>query len=98
MQNMINHEEKECTESMSEQLQQTLSYLSSEINRIQTIAGTLSTVETEHHQALTNMGEDSKLQQIALEEQNASRQLGEIKNICLALSQKIEDIQNNISQ
>ncbi|MFA8438049.1 hypothetical protein [Pueribacillus sp. YX66] len=81
---------------MSEHLQQTLSYLSSEINRIQTIAGTLSTVETEHHKELTNLSDDSKLLQIASEEQSASRQLGEIKNICLALSQKIEDLQSNL--
>lgn len=81
---------------MSEQLQQTLSYLSSELNRIQTIAGTLSTVETQHHKDLTNIGDDSRLQQIASEEQSASRQLGEIKNICLALSQKVEELQNTI--
>lgn len=80
------------------ELQQTLSYLSSEINRIETIAGTLSTVESEHYKELTNLGEDSKLQQIALEEQSASRQLGEIKSICLALSQKIEDLQSNMPQ
>ncbi len=80
------------------ELQQTLSYLSSEINRIETIAGTLSGVESEHYKTLTNLGEDEKLQQLALEEQNASRQLGEIKSICLALSQKIEELQNKMPQ
>lgn len=83
---------------MDEKLEQTLSYLSSEINRIQTIAGTLSTVEHEHYKALTNLGDDSKIQKLALEEQNASRQLSEIKNICLALSEKIEQIQNDLPQ
>lgn len=80
---------------MSDQLQNTLSYLSSELNRIQTIAGTLSSIETQHHKDLTNMGDD-KLNQIAIEEQNASRQLGEIKDICLALSQKVNEMQNEI--
>lgn len=42
------------------------------------------------------MGDDTKLQQLASEEQSASRQLGEIKDICLALSQKVEELQNNI--
>lgn len=83
---------------MNEQLEQTLSYLSSEINRIQTIAGTLSTVETEHYQDLTNLGDDAKIQQLALEEQNASRQLSEIKSICLALSEKIEQLKNDLPQ
>lgn len=83
---------------MNEQLEQTLSYLSSEINRIQTIAGTLSTVETEHYQDLTNLGDDAKIQQMALEEQNASRQLSEIKSICLALSEKIEQLKNDLPQ
>lgn len=83
---------------MNEQLEQTLSYLSSEINRIQTIAGTLSTVETEHYQDLTNLGDDEKIQQLALEEQNASRQLSEIKSICLALSEKIEQLKNDLPQ
>ncbi len=80
---------------MSDNLQNTLSYMSSELNRIQTMAGTLSTVESQHHKDLTNIGDD-QLNQMALEEQSASRQLGEIKDICLALSQKIEELQNNL--
>lgn len=79
---------------MTKSLQHTLSYLSSELNRIQTLAGTLSTVEAQHFKDLTNMGDD-KLNQIAVEEQSASRQLGEIKQICLTLSQKIDELQNN---
>lgn len=83
---------------MEQKLEQTLSYLSSEINRIQTIAGTLSIVENEHYKELTNLGDESKFQKLALEEQNASRQLSEIKNICLALSEKIEQLQNDLPQ
>lgn len=74
-----------------EQLQQTLAYLSSELNRIQTVAGTLSTVERQHYNALTNFGDD-KLNEIATEEQNAARQLGEIKQTCLTLSQKLDEL------
>lgn len=70
----------------------TLSYIKSELNRIQTIAGTLSTVESKHHTDLMNMG-DNKLNQMATEEQSASRQLGEVKALCLSLSQKIDEMQ-----
>lgn len=71
----------------------TLSYIKSELNRIQTIAGTLSTVESEHHKRLMDMG-DNKLNQIAGEEQSAARQLGEVKQICLSLAQRIDEMQN----
>lgn len=37
---------------------QSLSYIRSELNRIQTIAGTLSSIETQHFQDLTNLGDD----------------------------------------
>lgn len=70
----------------------TLSYIQSELNRIQTMAGTLATIESKHHTDLLNMG-DKQLNQIATEEQSASRQLGEIKQICLSLSQKIDEMQ-----
>ncbi|NSL53354.1 hypothetical protein HR057_16605 [Bacillus sp. P2(2020)] len=72
-------------------LKTTLSYLTSELNRIQTIAGTLSSIEEQHYKDLTSIGDD-KLNQIALEEQNASRQLGEIKQLCIGLTQKIEEL------
>lgn len=75
------------------QHQQTLDYIKSELNRIQTIAGTLSTVESEHHKRLMDVG-DEKLNRIATEEQSAARQLGEVKQMCLALTQKIDDMQN----
>lgn len=67
-----------------------LDYIQSELNRIQTIAGTLSSVETQHAKDLSDMGDD-QLNQIMTEEQNAARQLGEIKQICLALSEKISE-------
>jgi hypoxanthine phosphoribosyltransferase len=75
----------------------TLSYIHSELGRIQTIAGTLSTVETQHYKDLTNMGDD-KLNQLAIEEQSAARQLGEVKQICLSLAQKVEELKNTYGQ
>ncbi|WP_107727652.1 hypothetical protein [Desmospora activa] len=70
-------------------LKNTLSYLHSELNRIETMAGTLSTVEREHFNKLTNF-DHRELMDIAVEEQNAARQLGAIKQMCLAMAQKIE--------
>jgi hypothetical protein len=75
----------------------TLSYIHSELNRVQTIAGTLSTIETQHYKDLTRMGDD-KLNQLAVEEQSAARQLGEVKQICIALAQKIDEIKNSVDQ
>lgn len=72
-------------------LQKTLQYMKNELNRVQTIAGTLSTVESQHQKDLLDYGDD-RLNQVATEEQNASRQLGEIKQICLTLVQKIDEI------
>lgn len=74
-------------------IDQTYQYFQSELNRIQTIAGTLSNIENQHAKDLTNMGDD-KLNQMAVEEQSAARQLGEIKQICLALGQKLDELQN----
>lgn len=79
------------------QTEQTWSYIKAELNRMQTIAGTLSTVEREHHQALLNMGDD-RLNQMAVEEQSASRQLGEMKQICLSLVQTIDELQSGRSK
>ena len=66
-------------------------YIESELNRIQTIAGTLASIERQHYQDLINMGDD-KLNQLAVEEQNAARQLGEVKQICLTLAQQIREM------
>lgn len=73
-------------------LASSLAYIHSELHRVQTIAGTLSTIETQHFNDLTNAG-NSALTQIAVEEQSAARQLGEVKQICLALARKVEEIQ-----
>ena len=73
--------------------QNSLSLIKSELNRIQTIAGTLSTIESEHYKRLMDMGDD-QLNQIATEEQSAARQLGEVKQICLSLAQQIDEMQN----
>lgn len=78
-------------------LKQTLSYIHSELNRIETMAGTLSTVEREHFNKLSNF-DHRELMNIAVEEQHAARQLGAIKQMCLAMAQKIEGIKNSIDR
>ncbi|MBE3554567.1 MAG: hypothetical protein IMW85_06175 [Thermicanus sp.] len=70
-----------------------LSYLQSELNRMETIAGTLALVEREHHRKLTNY-EDRGLLDLAAEEESAARQLGMIKQICLALGERITELTN----
>lgn len=77
-------------------MSQTLTSFQADLNRIQTLAGTLSQVEKEHFKDLTNY-EDEKLEGIAVAEQNSSRQLGEIRQLCLAMAQKIEEIQKSVS-
>lgn len=81
-------------EQTNQDVNQTLQYIQSELNRIQTIAGTLASIENKHAQELTSMGDD-KLNQLAVEEQSAARQLGEIKQMCLALSQKLDELQHS---
>jgi myo-inositol catabolism protein IolC len=78
-------------------LKNTLSYIHSELNRIETMAGTLSTVEREHYNKLTNF-DHRELMDMAVEEQSAARQLGTIKHMCLAMAQKIEGIKNAIDR
>ncbi|MGA8942780.1 MAG: hypothetical protein WB502_08720 [Thermoactinomyces sp.] len=77
-------------------LEHTLSYLHSELNRIETMAGTLSSIEQEHYKKLTNF-DHRELVDIAVEEENAARQLGSIKQMCLAMAQKVEDIKKTIN-
>jgi len=79
----------------SKDLKNALSYIQSELNRIETMAGTLAVVEREHYNKLTNF-DNRELTDIAVEEQSASRQLGTIKQMCLTLSQKVEDISNTM--
>lgn len=71
-----------------------LTNIKAELDRIQTVAGTLETIETEHFRKLTNRGDDA-LNQIAVEEQSAARQLGEVKQLCLSIRQKVDDLVNN---
>lgn len=80
-----------------DELKNTLSYIHSEINRIETMAGTLSTVEREHYNRLTNF-DHRELTDIAVEEQNAAWQLGAMKQMCLALAQKVEGIKNAVDR
>lgn len=78
-------------------LQNTLSYIQSELNRIETMAGTLSTIERDHFTALSNF-DHNQIRDIAIEEQNAARQLGTIKQMCLSLSQKVDEMNQSIKR
>ena len=71
----------------------TLAAFHSDLNRIQTVAGTLAQVERQHYNDLTKY-DDDRLTRIAVTEQSSSRQLGEIKQLCIAMAQKIEEIQS----
>lgn len=75
----------------TEELKQTCSYIASELQRVETVAGTLSTIEREHHLRL-NRFDHKDLREMAVEEQSASRQLGMIRQICLELAQKVSEI------
>lgn len=78
-------------------LENVLSYMHSELNRIETMAGTLSSVEREHYNKLTNF-DHRELMDIAIEEQNAARQLGTMQQMCLAMAQQIDGIKNAIQR
>lgn len=78
-------------------LSETLSAFHSDLNRIQTVAGTLSQLDRQHYNDLTKY-EDQRLTSIAVAEQSSARQLGEIKQICIAMAQKIEEIQQSLGQ
>lgn len=78
-------------------LPNTLSYIHSELNRIETMAGTLATIEREHFNKLSNY-DHRELMDIATAEQSASRQLGAIKQMCNSLAQKIEEIKNTLDR
>jgi len=76
---------------------QTLDYLVSELNRLETMAGTLSTVEREHYNRLTNF-DHQELTSIAVEEQNAARQLGAMKQMCLSMAQKVDSLKKALER
>jgi len=88
------HEEVFMLENLAD-FSQTLSAFRSDLNRIQTVAGSLSQVDRQHYNDLTKY-DDEKLTSIAVAEQSSARQLGEIKQICIAMAQKIEEIQQVI--
>lgn len=77
----------------TEDLKNTLTYLHSEINRLETMAGTLSSIERDHYNKLIGF-DHSELTDIAVEEQSAARQLGTMKQMCLAMAQKVEGLNN----
>lgn len=76
---------------------ETLASFQSDLNRIQTVAGTLSQIEQQHYTDLTRY-EDDKLTSIAVAEQSSARQLGEIKQICISMAQKIDEIQHSMGK
>lgn len=78
-------------------LNQSLDYLRSELNRIETMAGTLSTTEREHFNRLSEI-DNREMMDIAVEEQNAARQLGTIKQMCLAMAQTVDSIKINLKE
>ncbi len=80
-----------------QELKNSLDYLHSELNRIETMAGTLSTTEREHFNRLSKI-DNREITDIATEEQSAARQLGAIKQMCLTMAQEIESIKNTIGQ
>ncbi|MCL5057178.1 MAG: hypothetical protein M1130_04105 [Actinobacteria bacterium] len=77
------------------ELMDTLSSFHSDLNSIQTMAGTLSQIEREHYNDLSKY-DDRRLAGIAVAEQNSARQLGEIKQMCIAMAQKIQQIQDSL--
>lgn len=74
----------------------TLASFHSDLNRIQTVAGTLAQLERQHYNDLTKY-DDQRLTSIAVAEQSSARQLGEIKQICIAMAQKIEEVQQTMT-
>lgn len=81
----------------SRDLNNTLTYLQSELNRLETMAGTLATIELDHYNKLTNF-DNREIADIAVEEQSASRQLGTMKHMCLAMAQKVEELRNGVER
>ncbi|RAP75100.1 hypothetical protein DL346_17080 [Paenibacillus montanisoli] len=78
-------------------MKDTLSYVHSELNRIEAMAGTLSSIEGDHYKKLTNF-DHNVLVDIAVEEQHAARQLGTMKQMCLAMAQQVESMRHAIDR
>lgn len=75
-----------------DELKTACSYIVSELRRIQTVAGTLATIERDHYNRLTGF-DQRELLDVAVEEQSAARQLGMVRQVCAELAQKVEEIQ-----
>jgi len=75
------------------ELLDTISYLHSEINRIETMVGTLAAREHEHYQKLSGY-DHRELNDLAVEEQSAARQLGTIKQMCNSMAQRVQELQD----
>ncbi|MBP2019555.1 prefoldin subunit 5 [Symbiobacterium terraclitae] len=80
-----------------EDLKAACNYISSELSRIETVAGTLAMIEREHYNTL-NRFDHRELLDVAVEEQSAARQLGMVKQVCGELVQKMAEIQKAIEQ
>lgn len=74
-----------------------LAALHSDLNRIQTVAGTLSQVDSQHYRELTKF-DNERLSDIAVAEQNSARQLGEIKQLCIGMARQIEELRESIAR
>lgn len=75
-------------------VKQSLDYLHSELNRVQTIVGTLSTTEQEHLKKLSKI-DNQEIMDIAVEEQSTARQLGSVKQMCL---KTIDNLQSTLDR
>lgn len=80
-----------------EDLKAACDYITSELNRIETVAGTLAMIEREHYNTL-NRFDHRELLDVAVEEQSAARQLGMVKQVCGELVQRMAEIQKAIGQ
>ena len=79
----------------NDDLKHACDYIVSELNRFQTVAGTLAMIEREHYDTL-NRFDHRELLDVAVEEQSAARQLSMVKQVCGQLVQKMTEIQEAI--
>ncbi len=80
-----------------EDLNHACAYIISELNRIETVAGTLAMIEREHYDTL-NRFDHRELLDVAVEEQSAARQLSMVKQVCGELVQKMAEIQQAVGR
>jgi hypothetical protein len=75
----------------------TLNYLSTELSRMETIAATLASIEKDHYAKLTNYDQRDLLD-MAIEEQNTSRQLGVMRDMCFSMGIKVNRLRQSLEQ